>query len=595
MDQRGVVKLDTAFELVDANTKQSLRALKEQAKIFDSVKDLIGEDSFLSERHEDEGNMSQISAALVTPQNLGENDSPNPPVILTPISSKATRKELSIFKQLFVSSAARETTPGNCFPQTPLSREVSFAQDDCSVIMNTEEEEPVETDLSVPLYCREALVQSIDIENAYRTTCVPIWRDEVDFRGGYYSEGECRHATYDGSVHCSVPLVEFERRFPKTDGLADQTELEINIVPEQTEFTELTIPVFLSKRRTAQGTMRDLRIGDRIKDYEIFSPAGQGTFSKTFACKYLGADASMPARVCVKMITNKEEGVFDQSLCEISILSQLRDAGGVENRIVGIFECFYYNSHLLIVEELHHDNLYEVLDMFRGAPKRYFTEQNLKLITRQMLEALDFVHSQGVIHADIKAENILLKKPTQINVAPDCVLVDFGSAKFEEEECKETYVQSRPYRAPEVILGCSFGPKIDIWSLGCLIAELRLEHLLFDNKSVPGMLAQMIGISGPFPQWMIDCGTESPLFFRQGYLYENFEVTCDRELDDNDQDATRSQVQQFVRVYFPKPSCIADRVQSTDPLFVEFLEAILIVDPNLRPTAKEALQHPWLA
>jgi serine/threonine protein kinase len=88
-------------------------------------------------------------------------------------------------------------------------------------------------------------------------------------------------------------------------------------------------------------------------------------------------------------------------------------------------------------------------------------------IAIQCLEALQFLHGLGLIHCDLKPENILVKSYSRCEVK----VIDLGSSCFETDHLC-SYVQSRSYRAPEVILGFPYDKKIDIWSLGCILAEL---------------------------------------------------------------------------------------------------------------------------
>ena len=91
----------------------------------------------------------------------------------------------------------------------------------------------------------------------------------------------------------------------------------------------------------------------------------------------------------------------------------------------------------------------------------------MQSITIQCLEALQFLHGLGLIHCDLKPENILVKSYSRCEVK----VIDLGSSCFETDHLC-SYVQSRSYRAPEVILGLSYDKKIDVWSLGCILAEL---------------------------------------------------------------------------------------------------------------------------
>lgn len=88
-------------------------------------------------------------------------------------------------------------------------------------------------------------------------------------------------------------------------------------------------------------------------------------------------------------------------------------------------------------------------------------------IARQCLEALEFIHGLGLIHCDLKPENILVKSYSRCEIK----VIDLGSSCFQTDHLC-SYVQSRSYRAPEVILGLPYDQKIDMWSLGCILAEL---------------------------------------------------------------------------------------------------------------------------
>lgn len=89
-------------------------------------------------------------------------------------------------------------------------------------------------------------------------------------------------------------------------------------------------------------------------------------------------------------------------------------------------------------------------------------------IAHQILKSLAFLRKHSLIHCDLKPENILLKKRLNLR---EVKLIDFGSACFENEKLY-TYIQSRFYRAPEVILGNGYSTNIDMWSFGCIIAEI---------------------------------------------------------------------------------------------------------------------------
>ncbi|EOA96638.1 Homeodomain-interacting protein kinase 4, partial [Anas platyrhynchos] len=109
--------------------------------------------------------------------------------------------------------------------------------------------------------------------------------------------------------------------------------------------------------------------------------------------------------------------------------------------------------------------------------------RHIRTIVAQVLVALAKLKELAIIHADLKPENIMLvdhaRHPFRVK------LVDFGSACIFSEVCfiKEPYIQTRFYRAPEILLGLPFCEKMDMWSLGCVVAELHLGRPLYPGRN----------------------------------------------------------------------------------------------------------------
>lgn len=167
--------------------------------------------------------------------------------------------------------------------------------------------------------------------------------------------------------------------------------------------------------------------------------------------------------------------------------------------------------------ELLRANLYEFqkFKAERGEPP-YFTMPRLQSITKQVLRSLAFLHSLGLIHSDLKPENILMKSYSKCLVK----VIDLGSSCFLTDHLS-SYVQSRSYRAPEVILGLPYDQRVDIWSLGCILAELASGYVLLQNDSLATLLARLEGIMGPVPAHMLNRGRFAHKFFtRSGRVFE---------------------------------------------------------------------------
>lgn len=302
--------------------------------------------------------------------------------------------------------------------------------------------------------------------------------------------------------------------------------------------------------------------------YQVLQYLDSAAFSRAVRC----LDLKHNLEVCIKIIRNSKD-FFDQSLDEIKLLQFINCNGDPEeNCVLQLFDYFYFKEHIFIVCELLRDNLYEFSKFNREQESEfYFTMARVQSIARQVLKALSYVHSQKLLHCDLKPENILIKSYSRCEVK----VIDFGSSCFESDNLS-SYIQSRCYRAPEVILGCHYDGRIDVWSLGAILPELITGHVLFHNDSVPGMLARIAGVCGPFPQRLLHEGRHTCRFVTSNGVF--YERTANQEL----------------LYHFPVPDPLQGMGLGDDKFFLDFVSQCLTVDFRKRPTAAELLQHPFL-
>ena len=217
----------------------------------------------------------------------------------------------------------------------------------------------------------------------------------------------------------------------------------------------------------------------------------------------------------------------------MAVLKLLNDKGGDQKRspssrnssIVRLLDHFIFKAHLCLVFELLDLNLYELLkqNQFRGLPLPM-----IRHFLTQILEALTVIEDAHIIHCDLKPENILLVgQPTGKGLATNnsstarpkvpqnmIKVIDFGSACF-EGNTMYTYIQSRFYRSPEILLGLPYDCAIDLWSLGCICGEMFLGLPIFPGVSEHNQLTRIVEMLGAPPDFMLDYGTNTLKYFRK--------------------------------------------------------------------------------
>jgi dual specificity tyrosine-phosphorylation-regulated kinase 2/3/4 len=236
--------------------------------------------------------------------------------------------------------------------------------------------------------------------------------------------------------------------------------------------------------------------------------------------------------------------------------------------MVNFVQSFYFRGHLCISTELLDMNLYELIksNSFRG-----FSLKIVRRFTKQMLSSLLLLKSKKVIHCDLKPENILLAHPLHSEIK----VIDFGSSCFEHEKVY-TYIQSRFYRSPEVILGMTYGLPIDMWSLGCILAELYTGVPIFPGENEQEQLACIMEVFGPPEKHLIEKSTRRKLFF-------------------DSLGKPRLTVSSKGRRRRPSSKSLQQVLKCDDEAFLDFLARCLRWDPDRRMKPDEAVRHEFIS
>nr|XP_030145315.2 homeodomain-interacting protein kinase 4 isoform X2 [Taeniopygia guttata] len=222
----------------------------------------------------------------------------------------------------------------------------------------------------------------------------------------------------------------------------------------------------------SEPTMVTLVVGAEC--YDIMAMVGKGTFGQVIQ----GQCRSTGEMVAIKILKNCDhDGQIVKN--ELKLLQALREGDTKDSHISHFLESFSDTVWTYLVFELLQKNLFDFQKQNNFSP---LPVRHTRTITAQVLVALVKLKELSIIHADLKPENIMLvdhaRYPFHIK------LVDFGSAILLPEVChvQEPYIQTRFYRAPEILLGLPFCEKVDIWSLGCVMAELHLGWPLYPGN-----------------------------------------------------------------------------------------------------------------
>jgi serine/threonine protein kinase len=333
--------------------------------------------------------------------------------------------------------------------------------------------------------------------------------------------------------------------------------------------------------------------------YQIRALIGRGTFCLV----WVAFDHVTQENVAIKALKSSQNDMFED---ESMINRHLTNHFASNTKVVQFLRCFYHLDHACMVFELASHNILTFLNYFDD-PLVNVPLNLIRKIVRDTLEGLAFMHSHGVIHTDLKPENVLASRPLfpygpfpgdetasvfdPVDDDPNTIdfkLGDIGNSCFVGFPTN-ALIQTRQYRSPEVLLGLPYDTPADIWSLACMTFEFATGGHLFDpelddNDSASSCsenkvlvdalhLSMIEQVIGPIPMDWARQGADYHLLYRDGELIKR----CEDELP--------SVFDQLLKRRMP---------DSEAAELADFIGPMLAVIPAQRPSAAEMLESSWL-
>lgn len=298
--------------------------------------------------------------------------------------------------------------------------------------------------------------------------------------------------------------------------------------------------------------------------YKVVKECGCGNFSKVFHCIDT-QNENQP--VAVKLL--KREYASDAAF-ERDILKAVGSHDRSKNqKVTRMLDYFVHNRFPTFVFPLAGPSLRSCK---LGVTRGHVSNQEMKNFAMQMLQALDFLHRDvKMVHTDLKPENILLDSALAKDsngIGHGWTVCDFGSASFlRPDRLDSDLISTRPYRAPEVVLGNGWSTSADVWSMACVLFEVQAGSRLFEVHDDAEHLHAFEGrLGAKLPSSFTKHSKNSGRFFNHDGSHRRPSLKTVRSMSE---------------------------VLKENQEFLDLLRAMLELEPKRRISASEALKHPY--
>ncbi|KAH8263102.1 hypothetical protein KR044_004369 [Drosophila immigrans] len=313
--------------------------------------------------------------------------------------------------------------------------------------------------------------------------------------------------------------------------------------------------------------------------YRKLTYIGEGAYGMVVSAD----DTLTNQRVAIKKISPFEHQTYCQrTLREITILTRFKHENIIDIRDILRVDSIEQMRDVYIVQCLMETDLYKLLKTQR------LSNDHICYFLYQILRGLKYIHSANVLHRDLKPSNLLLNKTCDLKIC------DFGLARIADPEHDHTgflteYVATRWYRAPEIMLNSKgYTKSIDIWSVGCILAEMLSNRPIFPGKHYLDQLNHILGVLGSPSQEDLECiiNEKVSIGIKSNQCLSLTYKSCV---------PIRFQARNYLESLPFKPNVPWSRLfPNADALALDLLGKMLTFNPHKRIPVEEALAHPYL-
>lgn len=285
--------------------------------------------------------------------------------------------------------------------------------------------------------------------------------------------------------------------------------------------------------------------------YQNLSPVGSGAYGQVCSAY----DKERGVKVAIKKLARPFQSAIHakRAYREIRLLKHMH-----HENVIGLLDVFTPTTNLKDFEDIYMVTHLMGADLNNIVKTQRLSDDHVQFLVYQILRGLKYIHSAGIIHRDLKPSNIAVNEDCELKI------LDFGLARQADDEMTG-YVATRWYRAPEIMLNwMHYNQTVDVWSVGCIMAELLMGKPLFPGTDHIDQLKKTMRLTGTPNQELLAKITSDEA---RRFILSLAKTT-----------------KKDFHSYF----------HGANPLAIDLLDKMLHLDPDHRITTEQALAHPYL-